>query len=134
MATKKLRTGAANRAVRDESRTAADVTPLMKRVADRLGESKRLQKGMIVIRLRGTGGGGFCLDCTPKSVKLLERVPRETDTPRIEVIGEAGAIQEILQAKADPVAHFLRGRFRVRGDLQYLSDLAMEFKLIKQPL
>jgi hypothetical protein len=134
MATKKVRRDSAKRAARAESLDVVDTTTLMRRVADRLGKSKGLRKGMIVMRLRGAGGGDFCMDCTSKSARLLERMPRQSVPPLIEVIGEAGAIQEVLQRKANPVAHFLRGRFRVRGDLQYLSDLAMEFELIKEPL
>ena len=122
------------RRARSDAPRAARAAPLMKRVAERLSESKRLQAGTIVVRLRGAGGGDFCLDCTPESVKLLSRLPRQTEPPRIEVIGDAAAIEEIIQAKADPVVHFFRGRFRVRGDLRYLSDLAMEFNLIQQPL
>ncbi len=134
MATSKVRSGSPKRAAKSETAIGPAVNPLMKGVADRLGKSKNLRKGMIVIRLRGESIGDFCLDCAPGKVQLLDRAAPGTTAPLIEVIGESGAIQEILQAKADPVAHFFRGRFRVQGDLQYLSDLAMEFGLIKQPL
>jgi hypothetical protein len=134
MATKNVRSGSAKRATRSESPAAADATPFMKRVADRLGKAKKLRNGMIVFRLRGASGGDFCLNCASGKVRMMDRVPRESNPPLIEVIGEAGAVQDVLQGKSDPVAQFLRGRFRLRGDLQYLSDLAMEFELIKRPI
>jgi hypothetical protein len=134
MATAKVRTGSAKRPVGSDSAAATDVIPLMKKVADRLGKSKSVRKGLIVLRLRGTSTGDFCFDCALGKVKLLDRAPVETDPPLIEVIGQDGAIQEILESRADPVSLFYRGRFCVRGDLQYLSSLALEFGLIKQPL
>jgi len=118
-----------------QTESPKSTTPqLLKKVADQLGKSKRLREGQIVVRLHGPEGGDFCLDCGPKSVKLMERLPNKDNPPLLEIIGDASAIQNILENKADPVAQFLRGHFRVRGDLQLLSELAMEFKFIKQPL
>jgi hypothetical protein len=50
------------------------------------------------------------------------------------VIGDAGAVQDILDGRVDARERFLAGGIRVRGDLRYLSDLGLELGLLKQPL
>jgi hypothetical protein len=50
------------------------------------------------------------------------------------VIGDARRIRGILEGEKDATRQFLAGGFRIRGDLQYASDLALELGYIEQPL
>jgi len=100
--------------------------------AKRLGETKALRQGSIVFRLTGVGGGEYYLDCSTKGARLAKSMPR--GAPLIEVMGDARRIRAILEGKKDGRTQFLAGGIRVRGDLRYLSDLAMELGIIKEPL
>ena len=89
-----------------------------------------LKEGSIVFRL--TGGGVYCIDCSARGAEVTAGMPR--GVPIIEVLGDAKNIQAILEGKRDAVAQFMAGGLRVRGDLRYLSDLALELGILKQPL
>jgi hypothetical protein len=65
---------------------------------------------------------------------VLARTPAEPRAGQLEVIGDADRIQAILAGEKDGRMQFLAGGFRVRGDLRYLSDIALELGLIKEPL
>lgn len=98
----------------------------------RHGKAKALRKGTIVLRLTGAGGGEYCIDYSAKGASLAKGMPRST--PLIEVMGDARRIRAILQGKKDARTQFLAGGIRVRGDLRYLSDLALELGIIKDPI
>ncbi len=100
--------------------------------AQRLGETKAARKGSIALRLTGAGGGEYFLDCSKGSVRLAKGMPRTA--PLIEVMGDAKRIQAILAGKKEGRTQFLAGGIRVRGDLRYLSDVALELGIIKEPL
>lgn len=87
--------------------------------------------GSILLRLTGESGGDFYLHSTSTSCS----VSRESanSTPHIEVIGDANRIRAILEGRKEGRLQFYAGGIRVRGDLQYLSDLAHEMGLIKEP-
>ncbi len=104
----------------------------LKGFAKRLDKTKALKKGLIILRLTGSDGGEYCLDCSTKSVRVTKRVPRNTSL--IEIMGEAKRIRAIFDGKKDARAQFLAGGFRIRGDLRYLSDLAIKLDIIKEPL
>ena len=89
-----------------------------------------LKEGSIVFRL--TGGGVYSIDCSTNGAEVSTEMPRSA--PLIEILGEAKHIQAILEGKRDAVAQFMAGGLRVRGDLRYLSDLALELGILKQPL
>ena len=109
------------------------VNAVLTRAGRRLGKAKSLKEGSILLRLQGSGGGNFCLDCKKRAVRLVKRTPRHTEVPLIELIGPADVVLEILDGKTDGLNQFLRGRLRIRGDLRYASDLAGEFRMVKQP-
>lgn len=109
------------------------VKTVLARAARRLKRAKSQKEGSILLRLHGSGGGNFCLDCKKGTVRLVNRISRQTEQPLIELIGPADVITEILDGKTDALSQFLRGRFRVRGDLGYASDLAREFRMVKEP-
>ena len=100
--------------------------------AKKLGKTEALRRGSIVLRLTGAGGGEYCLDCSTKGIRLSKGMPRSA--PLIEVMGDARRIRGILEGKKNGRTQFLAGGIRVRGDLRYLSDLALELGIIKQPI
>jgi hypothetical protein len=105
------------------------------RVSERLAKSKAMKPGDIVFRLAGEGGGNFVVECSEKGVRVAESAAAGADrTPLVEVIGDAKRIHAILAGKKDAREQFLAGGFRVRGDLRYLSDVALELGIIKEPL
>lgn len=132
MATKKRKVPSKKRTPRRAS-SKQRVNTVLARAARRLKRAKSRKEGSILLRLRGSGGGNFCLECKKGTVRLVKRMPRQTEPPLIELIGPADVIAEILDGKTDALSHFLRGRFRVRGDLGYASDLAREFRMVKHP-
>ena|SRR5215831_10558901 len=89
--------------------------------------------GDIVLRLSGKGGGTYRLACGHKEVRVTETADVSV-RPLIEVIGDAATVQAVLDGKVDARKQFLAGGIRIRGDLQYLSDLALELGLLKDPL
>lgn len=105
------------------------------RVSERLAKSKAMKPGDIVFRLAGQAGGNFVVECSEKGVRVGESPAAGADrTPLVEVIGDANRIHAILAGEKDAREQFLAGGFRVRGDLRYLSDVALELGIIKEPL
>ncbi len=100
--------------------------------AKRLSEAKALGKGSIAFRLSGPESGQYFLDCSKGVAKLVKGTPPHH--PIIELIGDAARIVAILEGKKDARAQFLVGGFRIRGDLRYASDLALELGIIQDPL
>lgn len=107
----------------------------LRRASERFAKSKPVKRGDIVFRLGGPGGGTFVVESSEKGIRVYESAAAGTDRPSlIEIIGDARRIQAILDGKKDAMEQFLAGGFRVRGDLRYLSDIALELGLIKEPL
>jgi hypothetical protein len=100
--------------------------------ANRVSKTKALRSGSIVFHLSGADGGSYFLDCSPGEARLTEGIPG--DRPLFEVIGDSEKVRTLLEAKTDARALFLAGAFRVRGDLPYVSDLALEMGLIQEAL
>lgn len=107
----------------------------LRRVAERLAQIKTLKQGDIVFRLAGPGGGTFVVECSEKGARVMESAAAGADhVPLVEVIGDARRIQAILAGTKNAREQFLAGGFRIRGDLRYLSNIAMEVGIIKDPL
>jgi len=105
------------------------------RVAERLAKGTAMKPGEIVFRLAGQGGGNFVVECSQEGARVAELAETPADrTPLIEVIGDAARIHAILVGEKDAREQFFAGGFRVRGDLRYLSDVALELGIIKEPL
>lgn len=102
-------------------------------IAERLAETRAVKHSWILIRATGTGGGDFLLECGPRKAKVV-RAQAPTSPPTIEIIGEAKYIQPLLRGEHDPRKLFFAGKLRVRGDLAYLSALALELGILKAPL
>ena len=56
------------------------------------------------------------------------------EPPLFEVMGEAALVQDILEGRKDALAEFASGSLRIRGDLNYFSELAVELGILKSPL
>jgi len=105
------------------------------RISERLAKTKSIRPGHIVFRLAGAEGGNYALECAEGRVRVTESAAAGVDVvPLIEVIGDARRLRAILAGEKDAVEQFFAGGFRVRGDLRYLSDVAIELGLIKEPL
>lgn len=110
----------------------ARVEVALRALTERLSCCGALRKSTIVIRASGAGGGAYCVECAPGSARLATTGP--TAPPTIEVAGEARQIEALLNGRKDPRKLFLAGGFGVRGDLRYLSDLAVELGFLTEPL
>lgn len=112
----------------DQMSSEADVRPALQGLAERLRKSKRRRRGQVVFRLRG--GGDLHLESDETSVSVRDGMPKRANGPRAELIGHPRVLKSILEGKNNPRARFLAGGFRVRGDLRYLSEVAMELGLL----
>jgi SCP-2 sterol transfer family protein len=100
--------------------------------AKRLSATKTLRDGHIILRMTGESGGDYCLRCEGGRATLSQDVP--SGNHHVELIGDAKQVLSVLEGKKDARAHFLAGGFRVKGDIRYISDLAMELGILKQPI
>jgi hypothetical protein len=107
----------------------------LERISERLAKSRSVKQGDIVFRLTGDGGGTFLVECGPGSARVTPLPSTAPDrAPILEVIGDAARVHAVLAGEKDARMQFLAGAFRVRGDLRYLSDVALELGLLKEPL
>jgi len=114
-------------------RTSRSMSKTLTDVAKKLAKSKRMRKGTIALRLTGKRGGDFCLSCTPGHVPAL--LEESSVGPHlIEIIGDAGRIESILAGRKNARKQFLAGGIRIRGDIRYLSDLAMDLGILDEPI
>lgn len=113
----------------------ASVKDSLARVAKKLAESSSTKQGQIVLNLSGSGGAHYCLDCAPGKTTVSEGAAGLTQgAPLIEVTGDASVVRSILAGKKDALKQFAAGGLRIRGDLRYFSDLALELGIIDTPL
>jgi hypothetical protein len=105
------------------------------RISERLAKAESMRPGDIVFHLEGPEGGNYAVKCGQGQARITESAAAGVDTPPlIEVFGDARRIRAILAGEKDAMEQFLAGGFRIRGDIRYLSDIALELGLIKQPL
>jgi|ERR1051325_5610726 hypothetical protein len=110
----------------------AQIESALEDVSRKLSSAKAIRKGAIAIRATGEEGSHFTLHSDEKGVTV--RKGASDARPAVEIIGDARLIREVLAGEKDALAHFLAGAFRVRGDLRYFSDLALELGILKRPL
>jgi hypothetical protein len=87
--------------------------------------------GSILLRLTGENGGDFYVHSTNAGCSVSHEAA--AGPPHVEVIGDADRICAILAGDKEGRLQFYAGGMRVRGDLQYLSELAHEMGLIREP-
>jgi hypothetical protein len=102
-------------------------------LAPRVAAAKNTRVGEIVLRLSGKGGATYRVS-TGRGRADVSETADVSGQPLLEVIGDAEAVMAVLDGKKDAREQFLAGGIRVRGDLQLLSDLAVELGLMKHPL
>jgi predicted lipid carrier protein YhbT len=116
------------------SRTASRQTRVdaaLKKLVARMTGCRALRKSSILIRTVDGGGRAYYLDCSPESVTVASA---PLAPPTIEIIGNVRNLESLLLGRKDPRKLFFAGALRVRGDLRYLSNLAVELGILKQPL
>lgn len=123
----------ANTEARKQASSPVNVGLLLEQVAKKLSGSRALKKGVIRVQAIGPGGGDYGLVCSESGVRLLTGTSLGR-LPIIEIIGDARRMQRILAGRQDACTQFLAGGFRLRGDLRYFSDLALELGILKEPL
>ncbi len=118
----------------DTSRNAQrSVRKSLDELAPRVAKAKAAREGNIMLRLTGNGGGTYRVTTGRGRAEVSEN-PDFQGVPLFEVIGDAEAVQAVLDGRIDAREQFLAGGIRVRGDLQHLSDLTVELGLMKHPL
>ena len=90
--------------------------------------------GVIALHLSGAGGGEYVVHRSGSKVTVSEGSVGSDEAPRFEVFASAAQINDILAGEVNPRDEFLKGEMRVRGDLTYLSDLAVELGILEEPL
>lgn len=110
-----------------------DIESAINEVSKKLSNCRSLRRGKILVRTTETGGGDYFVHTSDRGVELVRQASMETP-PDFEIIGDGRLIQAALSGEKDVRALFLAGGLRVRGDLRYLSDLAMELGILKDPL
>jgi hypothetical protein len=94
-----------------------------------------LRAGNVVLHLVGSEAGDYCLECSGGGVRINEGAGVGTDPPPLlEVFGDSNVIRAIIDGEKDAVRQFYAGGIRIRGDLRYFSDLALELGILKEPL
>jgi predicted lipid carrier protein YhbT len=119
---------------RSDSKSASRAAPVeaaLKKLTERLTGCRALRKSSIVIRTVDGAGRDYYLDCSPGSVQMTSA---PLSPPTIEIIGNTRNIESLLLGRTDPRRLFFAGALRIRGDLRYLSNLALELGILKQPL
>lgn len=107
---------------------------LLQDFAGRLNALGAAREGSILVQ--AVDGGGrveYILECSQKKVRVVNRTTVK-NFPDLEIIGTARQIAGVLAGKTDARKRFLAGGFRLRGDLRYASDLAMQLGILKDPL
>jgi hypothetical protein len=105
------------------------------RLADRANECRSLRPGDIYLHLSGTEGGEYRINHSNGKTTVSRSIRPISDRKSVlDVWGDANVVRAIIDGERDPVAQFLIGGLRIRGDLRYFSTVAVELGLLKQPL
>jgi hypothetical protein len=121
-------THASSRARRRKAEPEAE---FLRPIAERLNDMDSLREGTIVLHF--PEGESAYLHCKRGAVEIAEGAPTEYP-PLIEVFGDRKRIQAILEGEKDARMQFLAGGLRLRGDLGYFSELAVEMGILREPL
>ncbi|MGK5631783.1 SCP2 sterol-binding domain-containing protein [Streptomyces sp. URMC 123] len=105
------------------------------RLARKLQACDSVRQGGLVFRLTDPGAGAYRLECGAAELRITDVSGAGVDSePLVEVIGRGETLCAILDGEADARQRFLAGGLRVRGDLSYLNDVAVELGLLSKPL
>jgi len=101
-------------------------------IVERAGNIKGLRDG--AVRFRFSEGGDAVIRVTRGRAELSAEPESTEDEPLLEVMGDRRRIEAIIAGKKDALEQFLAGGLRIRGDLQYFSDIATELGILREPL
>ena len=118
-------------AERDVAAKTFDST--LQEIAKKVQGNRKLRHGDIAFRLSGRGKAEKVLTADRDGVRVVPAADRP-QAPLIEVLGDAEKVRAVLAGEVEGRKQFLAGGIRVRGDLRYLSDLALELGLLAKPL
>jgi hypothetical protein len=104
---------------------------MLQEAVRKLEGSRMRRTGSILFRFVGEGGGDFHVHSYATGCSLSREAGQAP--PLIEIIGDPEQIRAVLEGGREGLAQFYRGGIRVRGDLQYLSELAHELGFIREP-
>lgn len=105
---------------------------MLRSLADQLEKAKSVREGTIAFHF--TDGTSAALQCAPGEVKVVEIAAIAETSPVIEIIGDRKKIQDVAEGKKDARRQYVAGGLRVRGDLRYFSDVALELGILTEPL
>jgi hypothetical protein len=107
----------------------------IEQLSTRLSSCRAVRKGTtLLVRATGDGGGEFHLEASHDAVRMTDARPMSAAAVTLEIMGDARRLAAVISGRKDARKEFLAGGFRVRGDLRYLSDVAMELGILKSPL
>jgi SCP-2 sterol transfer family len=107
-------------------------TTFLRPVVERAAKLERLRDG--VVRFRFADGGDAVIRCSRGKADLSDEPAPMEGEPLFEIMGDRKRIQAIIEGKKDPRLQFLAGGLRIRGDIRYFSDIAMELGILSEPL
>jgi len=117
------------------SKGAPSLDTAIEQLSTRLSNCRAVRKGTtLLMRAAGDGGGEFHLEMSDGAIRMTKAPAMSPTSPTLEIMGDARLIAAVLNGQKDARKEFLAGGFRVRGDLRYLSDVAMELGILKIPL
>ena len=98
----------------------------------RLQSQRLLRPGTIVFRAAEGETPIFALRSSERGAMVEQSA--DDAAPLLEVIGDPRRISAIVRGEKDARLQFFAGGIRVRGDMQYLSELGMELGFLKKPI
>jgi hypothetical protein len=124
-----------NRKESTEKKSRGSLEDSLAALGQKIDQAKATRQGVIVFHVSGTDSGSYRLNTSQGQTGIAKFAESVDDKrPLIEVMGDAATIQAVIEGENDAVKTFLAGGIRVRGDLRYLSDLALELGFIDRPL
>jgi hypothetical protein len=123
----------AARKLKKASTTSVDLLTVLQDTCGKLAPQQIAKKGYIKVKTTGSGGKEYYLEGSENGMRVV-RTQSIASPPLLEITGNAGRLQAVMSGKKDALKQFLTGGFRVKGDLHYLSDLALALGFLKKPL
>ncbi len=103
------------------------------RIGERIQDCRHTRDGQILVQATGDSPGRYVVQCGADGVHVRADAAPD-DSPLLEIIADAETLRAVLDGERDARTQFLEGGLRVRGDLRYLSDLALELGILTSPL
>lgn len=116
-----------------QSESATALQKAVESVAAKLHRDRRLRPGSIVFRAAEGETPVFTLRASDTAFEVDAAAAAEP-SPLLEVIGDPRRIRAIVRGEKDARMQFFAGGIRVRGDMQYLSELGMQLGFLKKPI